>query len=250
MVIYSMETAHTTPPQKLFPNPDKSLKIDVDGIAYLRLPIKTRLITTNDTDIVSLVQEYTQSHLLPGDIIFVSEKVLCIVQGRIVDINNIKVSPLARMLARNVRNYYGTKQFRGFGHGTAPAMQLFLEEAGWPRVLFATAASAITRPLGIHGVFYAICGKRAKSIDCPMSFAIAEYAHSGKLAPSDPVGNARRIKERLGHEVVILDSNYRGVFSLGTSSRSISESFIKKLFRDNPLGQSDEMTPFAIVRRI
>ena len=106
-----------------------------------------------------------------------------------------------------------------------------------------------TRPFGIRGLFYRICGKSAKSVDCPMSFLILEYAHFAKLAPKDPDGVARKIKERFGCETVILDANYRGAFSLGTSSRRIKESFIGDLFRDNPLGQSDEMTPFAIVRR-
>ena len=59
----------------------------------------------------------------------------------------------------------------------------------------------------------------------------------------------RKIRDALKCEAVILDANYRGAFSLGKSTRAISEEFIGKLFRDNPLGQSDEMTPFCIVRR-
>jgi hypothetical protein len=164
--------------------------------------------------------------------------------------SNIKTTPLARFLARNVKNQYGKKDFHGFGHGTDMAMQLVLEEAGYPRVLFAAAISALTRPLGIHGLFYQICGERAKSIDCPMSFLILEYAHFAKLAPDDPSGAAMSIKKHLGHEAVILDANYRGAFSLGKSTRGIPEEFIQKLFADNPLGQSDEMTPFCIVRKI
>ena len=102
---------------------------------------------------------------------------------------------------------------------------------------------------GIKGAFYFLCGKRAKSVDCPMSFSILEYAHYAKLAPLDPNKVARDIKKTFGHETVILDANYLGAFSLGKSTGSISEKFIGKLFKDNPLGQSDEMTPFCIVRR-
>ena len=57
------------------------------------------------------------------------------------------------------------------------------------------------------------------------------------------------VKARLGCEVVILDSNYRGAFSLGKSTRTITEEFIEKAFAGNPMGQSDEMTPFCIVRK-
>lgn len=243
------QTAPHAPSGEFKANPGKKLDINVGGATYERLPVRTRLITTNDKDIMPLIDEYVTPYVKPGDMVFVSEKVLAITQGRIVDFRDIHPGGLARFLARNVSNYYGSRDFHGFGHGTSLAMQLFLEEAGYPRVLFAAAVAAVTRPLGIKGLFYRICGKRAKSIDCPMSFTIIEYAHTAKLAPEDPDGAARRIKEKTGRETVILDANYIGGFSLGKSDESISEQFIQQLFRDNPLGQSDEMTPFCIVRR-
>jgi hypothetical protein len=237
------------PSDEFIANPGKQISIDVDGVVYERLPVRTRLITTKDTDLLPIIEDYVKPYLRAGDMLFVSEKALTITQGRVVDMGTIKPSPLARFLARNVRTYYGSGSFHGFGHGTALAMQLFLEEAGYLRVICAGIVSAITRPFGVKGMFYRICGKRAKSIDCPMSFLILEYAHSAKLAPNDPSGEARRFKRSIGSDVVILDANYRGAFSLGKSTRAISESFIEKLFQDNPLGQSDEMTPFAIVRK-
>jgi L-aspartate-alpha-decarboxylase len=244
--------SHRQPSGDFSPNPGKKIDIDVDGITYQRLPVKTRLITMEDTDILPFVESYVKPYVKPDDMIFVSEKALTITQGRVVDMKDIHPGRLARVLSRNVGTYYGSKQFHGFGHGTAIAMQLFIEEAGYPRVLFAAAVSAATRPFGIKGMFYRICGKRAKSIDCPMSFLILEYAHSAKLAPNDPSGAARRIKDALGgtNDVVILDANYRGAFSLGKTNGAPSEAFINELFRDNPLGQSDEMTPFAIVRKV
>ncbi len=229
-------------------NRGKQLEIDVDGATYLRLPIKTDLITEKD-NIFDLLRQYVAPYLQPNDIIFISEKALTVTQGRIINMNDIKPSRLARFLARKVHNHYGTKEFKGFGHGTPMAMQLFIEEAGYPRVIFAAGVAAITRPLGIKGAFYYLCGKRAKSVDCPMSFSILEYAHYAKLAPADPAGVAREIQRTFGHETVILDANYIGAFSLGKSTGKISEKFIGKLFRDNPLGQADEMTPFCIVRQ-
>jgi hypothetical protein len=238
------------PSAEFVANPGKVIDIDVDGVTYQRLPVRTRLISMADTDIQPLLDDYVKPYLKEDDVIYISEKALTITQGRVVDMSSIKPTALAHFLAKNVGNNYGSSDFHGFGHGTSIAMQLFIEEAGYARILLAAAVSAITRPFGIRGLFYRICGLRAKSIDCPMSFLILEYAHSAKLAPNDPSGAARKIKAALnGHEVVILDANYRGAFSLGKSTRSISESFIGKLFRDNPLGQSDEMTPFCIVRK-
>jgi hypothetical protein len=128
-------------------------------------------------------------------------------------------------------------------------MQLLIDEAGVLRVLFAAAVAAVTRPLGIKGAFYYLVGKQAKSIDCPMSWTIEEFKDYAKRAPHDPDGVARGVKERFGAETVIVDANYKGAFSLGKSTRSITESFIQELLRDNPAGQDSEMTPFFIIRK-
>ncbi len=230
------------------PNTGKTLETEVAGARFLRLPLKTRLIQPSD-DLMLLLEEYARPHLQSGDTLFISEKVVCVCQGRILRADEVRTSWLARFLAKRVRNYAGTPQFRGLGHGTAPAMQLLIEEAGVLRVLFAAFVSALTRPLGLKGAFYYLVGKQAKSIDCPMSWTIEEFKDYAKKAPDDPNGVARRIKERFGVEAVIVDANYRGAFSLGKSTSAISEKFIRELLRDNPAGQDSEMTPFFIIRK-
>ncbi len=229
-------------------NEGKKLENTVGGERYLRLPVKTRLIEPGD-DLAALIEEYAAEHLAPGDLLFVSEKIVCLTQNRIIRRDEVKTSWLARLLSKRVRNYAGTPQFRGLGHGTAPAMQLLIDEAGYTRTLFAAAISALTRPLGIKGAFYYIVGKQAKSIDCPMSWTLKPYTEYAKMAPADPHGVARDLKKRFGSETVIVDANYRGAFSLGKSSRSITEKFIRELLSDNPAGQDSEMTPFLIVRK-
>lgn len=235
-------------PSELAPNKGKTLETSVAGVEYLRLPIKTRLIEFGD-DLFELLVEYVEPHIQKGDILFISEKVVCITQGRIIHRDEVQTSWLARFLSGKVRNHVGTEKFRGFGHGTPPAMQLLIEEAGTPRVLFAAFVSAITRPLGIKGAFYYLVGKQAKSIDCPMSFTLEKYKDYAKMAPLDPNHVARKIKERFGVETVVVDANYRGAFSLGKSTRAITEKFIQELLRDNPAGQDSEMTPFFLVRK-
>ncbi len=230
------------------PNPKKKLEIEVRGEIYLRLPVKTDVITEKD-DLMKLLEKYVAPHLGPDDIIFISEKIVALTQGQIINLNDVKTSKLAKLLARKVQNHYGTKDFRGFGHGTPMAMELVIREAGYPRVLLAAGVSAITRPFGIKGLFYMICGKRAKSIDCPMSFLIQPYTHYAKLPPINPQGVSEEVKEKFGNETVVIDANYRGAFALGISSRKIKEKFAQEVFRDNPLGQSDELTPFCIVRK-
>ncbi len=232
----------------LEPNAGKALETAAGGSRYLRFPVKTRLIRPGD-DLMALIAEYAAPHLRGGDLLFVSEKVVCITQGRIVRAADVRTSRLARLLARKVRNYAGTPQFRGLGHGTAPAMQLLIEEAGYPRTLLAAAAAALTRPLGIKGAFYFIVGKRAKSIDCPMSWTIGEFKDYAKRAPQDPNGVARAIAARFGADTVIIDANYRGAFSLGKSTNAVGEKFVRAVLSDNPAGQDSEMTPLLIIRK-
>lgn len=230
------------------PNEGKKLETSVFGETYLRLPIKTRLIQPND-NLRELVEEYVKPHVQPGDIFFISEKIVCISQGRIVRRDAVTTSWLARFLASKVRNYEGTPEFRGLGHGTAPAMQLVIEEAGYPRILFAAAVSALTRTW-LPGAFYLLIGKQAKSVDCPMSWTIKPFDEYAKRAPLAPNKVAREMKEQLGVETVIVDANYRGAFSLGKSTRNISEKFIRALLADNPAGQDSEMTPFFLIRKV
>ncbi|MDP1689659.1 MAG: coenzyme F420-0:L-glutamate ligase [bacterium] len=232
----------------LVPNKGKKLEATVGGVPYLRLPIKTPLIKPGD-ELFELLVDYVEPHLQKSDILFISEKVICVTQGRIIRADEVKTSWLARLLAGKVRNHVGTPQFRGLGHGTAPAMQLLIEEAGYPRTLFAAAIAAITRPLGIKGAFYYLVGKQAKSIDCPMSWTIPEFKDYAKRAPEDPNGVACKIRNRFGVETVIVDANYRGAFSLGKSTSNITEKFIQELLFDNPAGQDSEMTPFFIIRK-
>lgn len=235
-------------PSVLAPNAGKKLETVVSDVRYLRLPIKTRLITVGD-DLFELLREYAAPHLLPGDYLFISEKIVCITQGRIIHRDAVRTSWLARFLSGKVRNHVGTDKFRGYGHGTPPAMQLLIEEAGYPRTLFAAAIAALTRPLGIKGAFYYLVGKQAKSIDCPMSFTLEQFKDYAKRAPDKPDAVARNVRDTFGAETVIVDANYRGAFSLGKSSSFLSERFIRELLADNPAGQDSEMTPFFIVRK-
>jgi hypothetical protein len=231
------------------PNPGKNIETIIRDTRYLRLPIKTRLIRNGD-DLPALLEEYARPLLSKGDLLFISEKVVCLTQGdRIIRADAVETTALARLLATKVRNGAGTPEFKGLGHGTAPAMQLLIEEAGIPRVLFAAFISAITRPLGIKGAFYYLIGKQAKSIDCPMSWTIEEFRDYAKRAPREPDRVAREMKKLFGVETAIVDANYQGAFSLGKSTCRITEKFIREVLHDNPAGQDSEMTPFFIIRK-
>ena len=54
-------------------NPGKQLVRTVDGVDYLRIPIKTHLITKAD-DMNDVVLQYARDKMQDGDILFISEK--------------------------------------------------------------------------------------------------------------------------------------------------------------------------------
>ena len=54
-------------------NPGKRLEIEIDGREYLRIPVRTELISTTD-DIVEVVKRYTEGLVQEGDLVVVSER--------------------------------------------------------------------------------------------------------------------------------------------------------------------------------
>ena len=70
------------------------------------------------------------------------------------------------------------------------------------------------------------------------------------MAPKNPDKVARQMKEKLGVDAVfVLDANDLNVDILGKSSKDYDMKFLKALFKDNPLGQNDQQTPVALVRK-
>lgn len=230
--------------RNLEPNPGKKLTIDVNGVTYERLPIKTHVIKDAD-DILAVVRKYAVPLLEKNDYIFISERIVAVSQGRAYPIKDIRPTRLAILLAKFV-----TKTPHGIGIGSPWTMELAIREAGLPRIFLGILAAALTKPFGIRGAFYRVCGRRVAAIDGPCSYTLPPYNEYAKLGPANPDAVAKSIKEALDYETVIIDANDLGVAVLGKSSPHIRDDFARAVFRDNPLGQSLEQTPIGIVRKI
>lgn len=225
------------------PNVNKNLEIAVDGAVYLRLPIKTHVITEKD-NIIKVTEQYVSPFWQTGDFLFISERVVAITQGRAYHIKDIKPSWLAKLLVKFVY-----KSPYGIGLGSPWTMELAIREAGVLRILFAALVSALTKPFGRRGVFYKMVGKNINAIDGPCSYTLPPFNQYAKLGPSKPNEVAKEISQKLGGPVVIIDANDLGVNVLGRSDKNITDNFCQKVFRDNPLGQTSEQTPLCIVRK-
>ena len=192
-----------------------------------------------------ILDRYVRAYLQDGDMIFISEKIVAISQGRAFDIDDIAVSKLADILYRFVY-----KSPYGIGLGSPWAMELAIRDIGVPKILFAAFCSAVTKPFGVRGVFYKIVGDKGRAIDGPCDCTLPPYNHYAKLAPKDPDKVAADLEKHIGCKVVIMDANDIGREVLGVSDPSINVGMCKEIFRDNPLGQSAQQTPIAIVRKV
>ena len=228
---------------KIQANEGKNLEIEVNGVKYLRIPVKTHVVLKED-DLFEVVDKYTKDLRQPDDIIFCSEKIVAITQGRAFPISEIKPSWFAKFLVKFVY-----KSPYGIGLGSPYTMQLAIKDVGIPRLLLGCMAALVTKPFGVRGAFYKVCGQRAYAIDGPCDCTIPPYNRYAKMAPKNPDKVARQMKEKLGNEFIVLDANDLNVDILGKSSKDLDVKFLKALFKDNPLGQSAQQTPIAIVRK-
>jgi hypothetical protein len=188
------------------PNQDKKLIIEVDGISYERIPIKTHVVTPDD-DIADVAKKYASPHIKEGDILFVSEKCTAASQKRAIPVEEIH-----------------------------------------PRKL-AAVAGAVGRVFRRKGWFYVVAGRKAATIDGPADYVIPPYNGCVVLSPAEPDKTAKSISEKTGIEACIVDINDFNGEVMGRSSTKIDKTFIIKVLKDNPLGQTRQQTPMGLIRK-
>lgn len=226
-------------------NAGKQLEIELDGVHYLRIPIKTKLVMADD-DIAEVVVNFAEGRLIDGDVLFVTEKIVAITQGRSFPTETISARPLAVWLSKRV-----TKTPNGIGLGLPQTMEMALRECGTPRILLAAFVAAFTKLFGRRGDFYRVAGPKARGIDGPTSGTIPPYNAAVVLAPDRPGRVAAELRTALGEnvEVLIVDINDLGGNVLGSTMDRATTRVMEKVLSDNPLGQGRQSTPMGIIRR-
>lgn len=244
------------------PNKGKQLDLAVGDTIYRRYPIRTDLVSA-ETKLDEFVTSYVKKFIegLPasdaGELtgkwhLFISEKIVAITQGRSYFVWDIKVSWWARTLSRFVR-----RTPYGIGLGSPWTMELAIREVGLPRILFASIGGAIGKVFGKRGVFYNLVGSDIRAIDGPTEYSVYPANVSAKLAPKDPDQVAARLTEAIKKAVpaeyadryagtVVIDANDIGRNVLGKDAAGDRTQY-EAVFGDNPLGQTNEQTPLAIV---
>lgn len=225
-------------------NDGKALTVTLEGESFARIPIRTRVVLPGD-DLDAFIREYAADAVRAGDLLFVTEKIVAITQGRSYLVEEIQPRRLALFLSK-----YVTRTPYGIGLGMPETMEMALRECGTPRILLAAAVSAVTKAFGRKGDFYRIAGDKARAIDGPTSGTIPPYNKAVVLGPERPREVAQHLKALLGSvcEVAVVDINDLGGNILGSTVDKATERRLLAILKDNPLGQGHQSTPLGIVR--
>lgn len=217
--------------------------VEIGGKPYNRILFKTPLIH-KDAPLMEIVRDLVKPHAKKGDILFISEKVVAISQGRAIRGSDIQVRPLAQWVAKRVR-----RSPHGMGHRNPVVMEMAMREAGAPRILLAAVVGGLTRLLGRTGDFYRIAGRKVAAIDGTNTVTIPPYGEYVVLMPDRPRKVAQELARVTGIPSAVVDSNDVGVEILG-ASQGVPSDLLKAALRDNPMGQGHEQTPVGVVRRV
>lgn len=226
-------------------NEGKALVSEIDGVRYERLPIRTRVVYADD-DLHEVVRTFAKPVVEPGDVLFVTEKIVAITQGRSCLVSDITPRPLATFLSK-----YVTKTPHGIGLGMPETMEMALRECGTPRILLAAGVAAVSKKMGRKGDFYRVAGEKARAIDGPTEGTIPPYDESVVLGPDKPMRVAHDLKALLGGkvDVLVVDINDLGGNILGTTLGVERNDHFARVLADNPLGQGAQSTPMGIIRK-
>ena len=253
------------PPEELGygPNDGKKadIKSDVNNKVYTRYMLRTELVTP-ETKLDDYINRYVTAFAKKaGDKVgkqkwqlYISEKIIATMQGRSYFLWDVEPRWSARVLSRFVH-----RTPAGIGLGNPATMELALREAGTPRILLATVASAAGKAVGKRGIFYNVAGANVRAIDGPTHYSAYPANVSAKLPPKDPdevakhitvlIRENEKIKKALRDNfegVVVIDSNDIGRNVLGKACTD-EDALLASKFADNPFGQARQLTPMAIV---
>lgn len=220
-------------------------EIKVGDKYFLRLPLKTHIITKDD-QLSEVIEKYALSTMQTNDLLVMSERMVAITQGRLIHESEIEASWLAKILVKFVKKWPNDPGFRN-----AKKMQVAIDMIGVPRILLAAFLSALTKPFGIRGLFYKICGHEVAEIDGFAPGTIPPYDQYAVLGPENPNLVCNELTKKFGFAFAIIDANNIDVAVLGMSANfSLSKADLRLAFLDNPIGQGLEQTPICIIRKV
>lgn len=221
--------------------------VEIQGSKFERFAVQTHFINRGES-YLDVVGKYVVPFYEKGDILSISEKVIAMCQDNTVEKKDVKLGFWAKFLSK-----FASSNNHGIAMDEPYKLQLAINLAGLPRILLASVCSAITKLFGVKGVFYKIAGHGIDGIDgFYMNSSFDLYHDLALLNPREPSKVCNEISNAFGINSMIVDANDFEVNILGKCDNldKISDDFLKLLIKDNPAGQSDELTPFILIKNV
>ena len=228
----------------LSPNENKELVIETSFGTFVRGAIRTHFVEVGE-DYIELVQRYVLPLYLPGDILSISEKIISLCQNNVIYRKDMKLSLLARFLSG-----FASRSPYGIGVNNPWKMQFAIDHCGPWKIIYASIAAGVAAIFGKKGVFYEIAGEEVAGLDGFYSASFEAYGDFCMMLPREPDEVCRKIKAATGITCMLVDANDFAQNILGKSpDLGLSDKQCQELIRDNPAGNSTQLTPFVLIRK-
>ena len=217
-----------------------------DGRQYDRFAIQTHFVEVGESQ-TALVEKYVRPLYREGDVLSFGAKVMAMCTKNVRTRDEVKPGFWANFLWR-----FAGINHTGVGMHEPYKLQLVIDMCGLPRVLLAVFCSAVTKPFGVHGVFYKVCGKGVGGIDgFYFRSSFDRYKELALINPDNPVELCDALEKDTGIPVVLMDANDIEQNQLGKCHDfPLTDAQIQDAMQDNPSGQGDELTPLILIRPV
>ncbi len=225
---------------------DRGIVEGKNGRKYARYAIQTHFVERGE-DQAALVEKYVRPLYQQGDMLSFGAKVMCMCVESVRSRDEVKPGFWANFLWR-----FAGINHTGVGMHEPHKLQLVIDLCGLPRVLLAVVCSAVTKPFGVKGVFYKVCGKGVGGIDgFYFRSSFERYKQLALINPENPDELCDDLFKKTGIPVVLMDANDIQRDQLGKNKGfPLTDDEIQDAMQDNPSGQGDELTPFILIRPV
>ncbi len=217
-----------------------------NGKKYDRYAIQTHFVEVGESQ-TELIEKYVRPLYQEGDMVSFGAKVMAMCTNNVKSREQVKPGFWANFLWR-----FAAINHTGVGMHEPYKLQLVIDMCGLPRVLLAVFCSAVTKPFGIKGVFYKVCGKGVGGIDgFYFRSSFDRYKELALINPPNPVELCNELEKETGIPVVLMDANDIEQNQLGKCDNfPLTDDEIQDAMQDNPSGQGDELTPLILIRPV
>ena len=217
-----------------------------NGKKYDRYAIQTHFVEVGESQ-TALIEKYVRPLYQEGDMVSFGAKVMAMCTNNVKSREQVKPGFWANFLWR-----FAAINHTGVGMHEPYKLQLVIDMCGLPRVLLAVFCSAVTKPFGIKGVFYKVCGKGVGGIDgFYFRSSFDRYKELALINPPNPVELCNELVKETGIPVVLMDANDIEQNQLGKCDNfPLTDDEIQDAMQDNPSGQGDELTPLILIRPV